>query len=398
MDTKTSKRPFACSHPGCSATYMRATHLAAHMRSHMEESEKPFECTHSDCGKRFWTSQHLRRHIVSCHTPFQDGIPSISATDAHEMLGNNSLSGLYKCTHGGCCRIFSKRKHLRQHVRDAHADFISGELPYACEHEGCDKRFATYSKRQHHMRVHEKGRYQCVLPHLSAPPAGHPPYTIDEALQAWSFSTWTHLQRHMRLYHPPTCHQCGKVFANRENLKRHHKTHAMYSSSEEQCPWNGCDKVFQTQYALKVHISRVHEGFKPFLCEVCGKRFGYKHLLERHQQLHDRSNSSEAETLAHSDSDSHPHLSSLIGSSRKRARRERVLPCPWPMLSGQASSEVQELEPCSRKFARLYDVRRHLASVHGLHVSDAELKTCMPEAVLALLPPPRTVKRIRHEV
>ena len=68
------------------------------------------------------------------------------------------------------------------------------------------------------------------------------------------------------------------------------------------------------------------------------------------------------------------------------------------MLSGQASSEVQELEPCSRKFARLYDVRRHLASVHGLHVSDAELKTCMPEAVLALLPPPRTVKRIRHEV
>lgn len=380
---------------------MRATHLAAHMRSHMDDSSKPFVCTHSNCGKRFWTNQHLRRHVVSCHTPSQDGIPSISALDAKDALGDPSLSGLYKCTHGGCDRLFSKRKHLRQHVREAHADFSSGELPYACEHEGCHKRFSTYAKRQHHMRVHEKGRYQCILPHPSAPPPGHPPYTVDDALQAWSFSTWTHLQRHMHLCHPPTCHQCGQVFANRENLKRHQQLHTESLSSEWECPWNGCDKVFKSQYALKVHVSRVHEGLKPFSCEICGKRFGYKHLLERHQHLHEPRNSSDAATLSTPTSEdpteSHPHLSNLLGSSRQRAHRERVLPCPWLLLGGPDAGSVQELEACPRKFARLYDVRRHLSSVHGLHVTDTELKTCMPKAALALLPSPRGVKRARQE-
>lgn len=320
--------------------------------------------------------------------------------DTSGPQANKSLSHMYPCTYEGCSCVFSKRKYLRHHVREAHADFSSGDLPYPCEHEGCDKRFATYAKRQQHMRVHAKGRYQCILAHSSTPPPGHPPYTVDEALQAWSFSTWTHLQRHMRLCHPPTCHICGRVFANRDNLKRHQKTHAAYPSTTWECPWNGCDKVFQSHYALKVHMSRVHEGEKPFECDTCGKRFGYKHLLERHQLLHEKvpSLSSSPSDSADSPTEPHPHLSHLLGSSRKRSHRERVLPCPWLTLNMQASGEGHELDACPRKFARLYDVRRHLSSVHGLDVSDAELRTCMPEAALALLPPPRPAKRVRQDV
>ncbi|KAL4400029.1 RNA polymerase II transcription regulator [Malassezia pachydermatis] len=368
---------------------MRATHLQAHMRSHMDDTLKPFVCPHDGCEKRFWTSQHLHRHIVSCHTTDT----GVAASDAQALLGDASTSGLYRCDRPSCQLLFSKRKHLRQHIRDVHADTTNATLPYPCDVPGCDKRFATHAKREHHRRVHDQSRYQCFLPHPAPPPPGHPPYTVDATLPSWTFATWTHLQRHQTLYHPPTCAQCGRVFANRENLRRHMRTHDPSArwDSEWVCPWNGCDKVFQSHYALKTHISRVHENERPFVCDTCGERFGYKHLLARHIQARHAA----APALASPTDDAPsplPHVSRLLGNSagRQRSRRERVLSCPWPSL-GEGNAA------CPRHFARLYDVRRHLHSVHHVDLSDEELRAVMPTDALVQLPAPRAAKRIRTD-
>lgn len=52
--------------PHCELSFVRLTHLQAHVRTHLPESAKPFVCSKDGCDKRFWTPQHVRRHEEGC--------------------------------------------------------------------------------------------------------------------------------------------------------------------------------------------------------------------------------------------------------------------------------------------------------------------------------------------
>ncbi|WVF67366.1 hypothetical protein IAT40_002121 [Kwoniella sp. CBS 6097] len=354
----TGERPHKC--PECGQSYLRASHLTAHMRTHLSKEAKPYQCDREGCGKTFWTATHLKRH--------------------EEM---HDRAEVYACEQ--CENTFNKAHLLREHVALAHMP--EGTKPFICSHEGCEASFSVKAKLKAHEKTHDPTRYTC----------SHPSHGSDFP----SFPVWSALQTHMHEAHPPICPhaECnGRAFKSINHLKSHLKTHAEREvdraallskggPSGEQagnsalalvpvladglsrrarkrkadeiaqasadadggkspklrritsgeagknwfCDHEDCEKRFKTKFALEAHHRAIHLKIRNHLCPIegCGKAYPHKASLTKHIATHARPTTPSASTGIESQSQARTRAPATAGNALTGNVREmRRFGCP----------------------------------------------------------------------
>lgn len=98
------------------------------------------------------------------------------------------------------------------------------------------------------------------------------------------------LKNHMRTHtgdYRYMCTECPARFLFKSNLNSH-----MLKHKEPQFKCDACKRAFHTKLKLQRHFEADHLGIRNHICSICGKTFGYRNAMLKHQRhVHKREKS-----------------------------------------------------------------------------------------------------------
>ncbi|XP_045928481.1 zinc finger protein 154-like isoform X3 [Micropterus dolomieu] len=101
-----------------------------------------------------------------------------------------------------------------------------------------------------------------------------------------TFASRSSLKKHHTVHssaRPFKCTQCDKAYKNKKDLNQHLLIHSQPKVLSFACSL--CEKRFSSQALLTVHL-RHHSGERPFACSHCDKRFLTNAVLKSHMRIH----------------------------------------------------------------------------------------------------------------
>jgi len=293
--------PFKCY--ACDIIFYSKSQFLCHKK---EEHKESFVC--KCCNKQFKYHFLLMKHIQDKSN--SDEVIGNSQKRCHicnKLFEINYFKKHLKLVHEGkilktSCTVCGKSVHnIKDHM------LLHSEPKFQCE--TCPKKFKRESCLEHHRkRVHLNIReFKCPTcnkefsaeRHLKQHTLVHTGLKLHTCeLCGTSFKQKPHLKSHIKHVHEGVkrikidrnmnvqCGKCGKLCFNQQSLQIHEKTHTGSLAERKTFTCNFCSAAFTTAQNLKGHIKSVHEGVKPYSCQICDRAFAYKDTLEAHMPTH----------------------------------------------------------------------------------------------------------------
>ena len=308
-------------------------------REHYRQHTHPYKC--ADCGRFFKRLTKLNDH--SCSKELQGA--SLECHVCKKVLSNKMNLQRHALVHAGnnfmcefCGMTFKRGDYLKDHkcvVDDSGAkarikrtkdkEEVIHQVALVCS--VCGKNFANVSNLNKHVVTHGEKKEVCESCgkkfHLKASLRDHvlfvhegglllPCPVCDKQLKGRNS-----LHSHILRFHPESrnrdappsfkCEQCGKVFHQSGNLRKHELCHSdqlTYKCSEcdmqfkfpEQLRRHSlrhkfgtrhschlCDRRFVMEFELKNHID-VYHGAMSYHCKYCGSTCRHLQAIKRHLQ------------------------------------------------------------------------------------------------------------------
>lgn len=165
-----------------------------------------------------------------------------------------------------CQKVFGSERSFKNHNFNKHTD--KSTFKHLCTI--CDRKFIdSYTYNVHTMRHVAKKPFACHLCNKR--------YVVKNELS-------NHIVSHSN-GHPGKCYYCGEEYKWRRAMEVHltevHNVTIHRVSRVRNCLCNVCGKGFYSKTLLERHMP-MHTGEKPFKCKVCEMVFSYKDSVVRH--------------------------------------------------------------------------------------------------------------------
>eukprot|EP00092_Neocalanus_flemingeri_P028492 GFUD01030942.1.p1 GENE.GFUD01030942.1~~GFUD01030942.1.p1 ORF type:complete len:580 (+),score=110.07 GFUD01030942.1:75-1814(+) len=251
----------------------------------------------------------------SDHVDSQNTMKSLKHSDDDldsklvETIQNSTGPDGYKCKE---CNLFYPKKYdMKVHIRTH-----TGERPYICDFQECDKTYA----RSEHLRAHKKRNHERILDHI-CPICGKKFYGRSDMLRHIVIHDEAR-QSNERVLPPQmmkllntveefnlegkvimsncVCEICGKIFETKSSKKRHIQTiHPLKSENTNEikyqpdikqepegyleCSFSDCENQFTSKMELDHHIEESdHDEMFCFTCPKCSRKFLSSLLFKNH--------------------------------------------------------------------------------------------------------------------